>query len=194
MRASPGTLFAAAIAVVLLACGGTTSVLGGDAGNGDGAGGNGGSGGGSGSSTGGSSGGTSSGSGGSSGGADAGGGPCTSDAQCGQGLLCGFPEADACSATGRCFLAQGAMCKAYEPGCACDGTEINLICNGLPPGYASKPLLYTWQCGQGLEAGAGCTSDSQCGAGLKCCYPCGIVGCHNECLTPDPGGRCPAFP
>jgi hypothetical protein len=46
----------------------------------------------------------------------------------------------------------------------------------------------------GLEAGAHCSDDSQCAAGLKCCYPCGIMGCSNECITPTASGTCPLFP
>jgi hypothetical protein len=212
MRASSGTLLGASMAVVLLACGGVTAgpVGNADGGNGDAAAGgssgsasgsSGSSSGASGSSSGtagssgsgGSSGGSSTGSGGSSGATDAGGARCTSDAQCSPGQLCGFLEADGCSAQGSCVPNTGALCNAISPGCACDGTEINIICTGLPPGYVSKPLLHRGQCG-GLEAGAGCSSDSQCATGLKCCYPCGIPGCSNECVMPDPGGKCPLYP
>jgi hypothetical protein len=37
-----------------------------------------------------------------------------------------------------------------------------------------------------------CTSSSQCPTGQLCCYPCGIDGCSNMCLTPVKG-RCPLF-
>jgi hypothetical protein len=40
----------------------------------------------------------------------------------------------------------------------------------------------------------GCTSNAQCPAGQLCCYPCGIEGCENVCMTPWRGGECPAFP
>jgi hypothetical protein len=66
-------------------------------------------------------------------------GPCASDADCGKGYVCGFLESDACSATGVCFPAQtGPICNLALPGCACDGSEVNLACNGLPNGYAAK--------------------------------------------------------
>jgi hypothetical protein len=39
-----------------------------------------------------------------------------------------------------------------------------------------------------------CQSDSQCGSGLKCCYPCGIPDCENQCMAPMPNGQCPLFP
>jgi hypothetical protein len=38
-----------------------------------------------------------------------------------------------------------------------------------------------------------CTSSSQCPTGQLCCYPCGIDGCSNVCMTPVKG-RCPFFP
>jgi hypothetical protein len=40
----------------------------------------------------------------------------------------------------------------------------------------------------------GCTSNDQCPTGQICCYPCGIEGCENVCMTPWRGGECPAFP
>jgi hypothetical protein len=38
-----------------------------------------------------------------------------------------------------------------------------------------------------------CTSSSQCPSGQLCCYPCGIDGCSNVCMTPM-RGHCPFFP
>jgi hypothetical protein len=35
---------------------------------------------------------------------------------------------------------------AYSPGCACDGTAINVVCNGLPSGYETKPMRHTGAC------------------------------------------------
>ncbi len=49
-------------------------------------------------------------------------------------------------------------------------------------------------CGGDGGPGARCGSDSQCGGGLKCCYPCGIEGCENQCMAPMPNGQCPLFP
>jgi hypothetical protein len=70
-----------------------------------------------------------------------GGGGCSKDLDCGAGYLCGFKTADGCGTAGQCFPASsGVQCALYEPGCACDGTTINIDCNGLPPGYASKPV------------------------------------------------------
>jgi len=50
-------------------------------------------------------------------------------------------------------------------------------------------------CG-GLQEGEVCTNDpSGCAIGLRCCYPCGIPGCENQCMPPDPvSGECPLMP
>ena len=44
------------------------------------------------------------------------------------------------------------------------------------------------------DPGNPCGSDSDCNSGLKCCYPCGIEGCENQCMQPMPNGQCPLFP
>jgi hypothetical protein len=82
-----------------------------------------------------------------------GGKACTTGADCADpqfadvGFLCGFPEADGCAAKGTCFQEPGGpMCTAIFPGCACDGSEVNLTCNGLPSGYAPAPLLHSGVC------------------------------------------------
>jgi hypothetical protein len=80
---------------------------------------------------------------------------CRTSADCSGGGGCGFREADGCAATGSCFPAPGAVCQLYAPGCACDGTEITIACNGLPTGYASKPLLHPGVCTGGGAADAG---------------------------------------
>ncbi len=79
--------------------------------------------------------------------------PCTTSADCADpqladvGFLCGFPEADGCAAKGTCFQEPGgAMCAAFLPGCACNGSDVNLTCNGLPGGYAPAPLLHNGIC------------------------------------------------
>ena len=133
-------------------------------------------------------------SGSSSGAGDAAGAPCTSDVQCTPGFLCGFMEADGCSAKGSCVAETGGLCNAILLGCACDGTDFNVICAGLPDGYASKPLAHMGVCTIGIDAGTDCDADSQCAAGLKCCYPCGTPGCRDMCLTPEPNGSCPLYP
>lgn len=37
-----------------------------------------------------------------------------------------------------------------------------------------------------------CNSNADCPSGKLCCYPCGIDGCSNICMTPVKG-RCPLF-
>ncbi len=80
---------------------------------------------------------------------DAGGGPCTSNAECTNGQVCGYPEAGGCGVEGTCFPAPQVVCNAFSPGCACDGSEISIACTGLPSGYVSKPLRHTGACVDG---------------------------------------------
>jgi hypothetical protein len=75
---------------------------------------------------------------------------CGSDVDCPTGSACGFPEADACTVTsGQCFPSPGVECNAIALGCACDGTEVNIACNGLPSGYEPKPLRHSGPCTDG---------------------------------------------
>lgn len=103
---------------------------------------------------------------------------CVSDADCPNNDLCGYPEAAGCAATGVCFASPGAVCLAFSPGCACDGSQINVACTGLPSGYYSKPLEHTGECTSVTDSGAAadggacvisassynqsCTVDSDC--------------------------------
>jgi hypothetical protein len=80
---------------------------------------------------------------------DGGGSACATDADCTSGYRCGFPTADACTATGSCFPVENVECLVYEAGCACDGTEVSIACNGLPGGYSPKPLRHTGACTDG---------------------------------------------
>jgi hypothetical protein len=106
-----------------------------------------------------------------------GGAPCSTNADCATDYVCGFAESDGCSAQGRCFMAPGAVCQAYAPGCACDGTEITIVCTGLPDGYVSKPLAHTGACGA-----QGCCPPSW--DMYACTFPDGGAGlaCHNPAL------------
>jgi hypothetical protein len=112
---------------------------------------------------------------------------CTKDADCPNGGVCGYPVADACTARGSCFPAPGAVCLAYAPGCACDGSEVSVACTGLPSGYTSKPLLHTGVCvDSGAEAGSS-DAGACCPSGwnvYSCTYPDGGAGmaCHNPAL------------
>jgi hypothetical protein len=140
-----------------------------------------------------SSGSSSGGNGSSSGGNDAG-TPCTSDAQCDPGFLCGYPEADGCSAKGHCIADTGVRCNTVLLGCSCSGTDFNTVCVGLPDGYVSEPLAHTGLCTIGIDAGLDCDADSQCLRGLKCCQSCGAADCADECIKPMPNGMCPLYP
>jgi hypothetical protein len=83
-------------------------------------------------------------------GADAGGkGGCGSTADCPAGSVCGFPRSPVCAPLGECFPAPQATCNAYSAGCACDGSTINIACNGLPAGYEIKPLRRAGACVDG---------------------------------------------
>lgn len=46
----------------------------------------------------------------------------------------------------------------------------------------------------GMGGASGCTLDSECAPGYKCCYPCGIPDCANACVTPLANGQCPMYP
>ncbi len=80
---------------------------------------------------------------------DGGNAACADDSDCPNGKVCGFLETNACGAAGSCFPAPMVICNAYSPGCACDGSEVDIICNGLPSGYVRKPLKHTGACVDG---------------------------------------------
>jgi hypothetical protein len=74
---------------------------------------------------------------------------CSSDSDCSGGDVCGFLESGGCGITGTCFPAPTVVCNAYAPGCACDGSEVNTTCNGLPTGYARSPIKHMGVCVDG---------------------------------------------
>lgn len=82
-------------------------------------------------------------------GGDASAAPCAATTDCPSNQVCGFPQTGGCSAHGTCFPVQQVTCGAFSAGCGCDGSEINLVCNGLPTGYALKPLLHSGMCVDG---------------------------------------------
>jgi hypothetical protein len=164
--------------------------------------------------------GSSSGSSGSSRAGDAGGdaGTCTTNADCGGGL-CGFLQSAGCSAVGACFAMPGAICNAIVLGCACDGTSVNVACNGLPGGYTPKPFAHAGACGLDsgsqsllgdgsaidssaadaeptdagtLMDGAACVASSgePCSAGLSCCPTAGYFGAPTACTPTCTGAGC----
>ena len=122
-------------------------------------------------------------------------GACALDADCGRGQLCGFAESSGCSARGECSSAPGLVCEAYSPGCACDGTVINMICTGLPAGYARKPQSHAGTCNGECVAGyvclstVSCATDADCAAlGSRCDACAWLCGCGGL----DGGACCPS--
>jgi hypothetical protein len=71
---------------------------------------------------------------------------CKDNGDCDGSDVCAYAKADACAAKGTCVKSSPSTCNAIEPGCACDGSTINTICNGLPDGYVTKPLRHTGSC------------------------------------------------
>jgi hypothetical protein len=71
---------------------------------------------------------------------------CTTDRDCEPDAICGFEIADKCTAKGACFVTELVTCNSLSPGCACDGTSVNLVCNGLPTGYARAPVSHAGAC------------------------------------------------
>jgi hypothetical protein len=112
---------------------------------------------------------------------------CASDEYCDFPNGCGGDDS-----TGVCKKRpQG--CTADCPGvCGCDGKVYCNACGANAMGVDTDP---TATCNAG-DAGAGttCQSDNECQPGLKCCYPCGIPGCQDQCMAPDANGQCPMFP
>jgi hypothetical protein len=121
---------------------------------------------------------------------------------------------DAGDVTDAAMCTTGGGCHAFWCGCGrCDPSTITCTPDerGCPLACASAcPELTTavcrcegGRCGapvfpdagvdSGLPLGANCASNDECASGLLCCYPCGIPGCHNRCITPM-AGRCPLFP
>lgn len=70
----------------------------------------------------------------------------------------------------------GEACDAPCGCCACgegarmDAGGVSYVCSGG-----------CWMAQGTGGSGDPCTSSSDCGAGLSCCYPCGVPGCTNVC-------------
>jgi hypothetical protein len=146
-------------------------------------------------------------------------GPCVDIALCapsGDEALCiatgGRWDAGSCGHY-QCGLPPA--CQALIPGCDCGPGQTFMPGVGCtqdaacPGGIGSECDPFQPQCAEGLiciERGfggegfgtcvePGCESDNECDAGQRCCYPCGIQGCVNQCIPVDPNnGECPLFP
>jgi hypothetical protein len=108
-------------------------------------------------------------------------------APCPNGTFCLFPVGG-CGANdiaGNCVLiptdCSGALGGAV---CGCDNNTYANDCLSLVAGVSVQKT--------GSCDGA-CVTNADCAAGTLCCYPCGIPGCKNQCLTPM-NGMCPLFP
>jgi hypothetical protein len=117
--------------------------------------------------------------------------PCKASADCGATGLCGFPTSAACAALGQCFPRPQGLCDAYLPGCACDGTTINLICGGLPDGYAEKPVRNAGQCTD--AGGTTCATSADCGSGFLCGFKKADACAAKGSCFQDTGQFCEAF-
>jgi hypothetical protein len=132
---------------------------------------------------------------------DGGGSPCSASAPCGVGFQCGYPTKNACSAAGTCFVDPGVHCELFSPGCACDGTTVNIGCTGLPDGYAPAPLVHTGECtdagpsedgGPGVDGGKACARDADCTPGI-CGFPTANACTATGTCFPAPGVTCAAY-
>src|SRR5262245_55363298 len=47
--------------------------------------------------------------------------------------------------------------------------------------------------GAGGSGASSCANNGNCPTGFRCCYPCGIPGCTDQCIFTD-GGQCPLYP
>ena len=123
------------------------------------------------------------------------------------GKSCGGKAGIACAADEWCDLPNGCgnpddlgVCKPKPQGCYADcpgvcGCDGKTYCNACVANAQGVDTSNNNSCSPGDGGqGTGCSNDFECQAGLKCCYPCGIPGCSNACIPPDPGGNCPMFP
>jgi hypothetical protein len=113
---------------------------------------------------------------------------CNSDVNCPSGQACGFPVSSGCAATGACVAHSPVTCLAFSQGCACDGSQISTICNGLPSGDASKPFSHSGPCTDGgsSDSGGGCVSPQGGPCGGNTTRPCTCA--PNLVCTPHDGG------
>jgi hypothetical protein len=113
---------------------------------------------------------------------------CAVDEFCEFANGCGAPGAE-----GVC-VKKPVGCDTDCPGvCGCDG---KFYCNECNANTAGTNASNDQSCKKtdGGAQGTPCTDSNQCNSGLKCCYPCGVQGCENQCIPPDPSGNCPLFP
>ncbi|MCA9647597.1 MAG: hypothetical protein H6718_32220 [Polyangiaceae bacterium] len=116
--------------------------------------------------------------------------------QCNAGQYCDKPDGADCG-PGPCF----GTCKLSPEGCVTAeclgvcGDDGKVYCNACEAHKAGVDDVAGDSCNlNGKGIGDTCQTDPECQGGLKCCYPCGIAGCDNQCMVPDESGECPLFP
>jgi hypothetical protein len=114
---------------------------------------------------------------------------CASDSDCTSGDVCAYAESATCDAKGVCVAKPaGAVCGAIAYACACDGTNVEIGCNGLPDGFVSKPFAHDGACAiDGGQAGPSCSTSADCAANEVCGYAV-TDGCSakGQCVA-EPG-------
>jgi len=98
-------------------------------------------------------------------------------------LLVLIPCSQALAQTGQAPQTAVAAPTAAAPATAAFLASLAAGTATAPDNLAPAPVFKT-----------GCTSDDQCPTGQLCCYPCGVEGCQNVCMTPWRKGGCPLFP
>ncbi|MEZ4231392.1 MAG: hypothetical protein R3B89_19605 [Polyangiaceae bacterium] len=116
--------------------------------------------------------------------------------QCNAGQYCDKPDGADCGPApcrGTCTLSPescpGNSCTGV---CGDDGKAYCSVCEAHKAG-ADDVAGDTCNL-SGKTAGETCKLDGECQGGLKCCYPCGIDGCDDQCTVPEANGECPALP
>ncbi len=124
---------------------------------------------------------------------------CTTDSPCPGGDVCAFSPTAGCGQPGTCVPAPTVVCQAYSPGCACDGTEINIACTGLPNGGVSKPLAHAGSCAADASTFDGAPGTCQTSGDCPSNEVCGFLataGCGQPgtCVpAPNGGAACNSF-
>lgn len=121
-----------------------------------------------------------------------GGTTCASASDCDSNEVCAYPEAATCSAKGECVAKpSGATCGAIAYACACDGSNVEIGCNGLPDGYVSKPFAHDGACvTDGGQVGPACSTSADCAPNELCGYAVAdACSAKGECVAPPTGAE-----
>lgn len=114
---------------------------------------------------------------------------CTTDADCSNGLRCGYAVADHCAATGVCVGSncQNSACITPAGACGCNGQSVEIV-QMVSTGTNSSQLLYASAPYRGVGPCGGPTNDAPVacndGTGATNCCGAGVTG-GASCSTPD---------